>query len=69
MSTLLAQYEAFLVDNVSTISSVESTLRTLTWFLPGRFKDAELASEAGPALSLLSRHRIYSLFLPQCRPL
>lgn len=25
---------------------LESSLRSLTWFLPGRFKDAELASEA-----------------------
>jgi peroxin-16 len=46
MSSAFAQYEAFLVQNVSTISSLESTLRSLTWFLPGRFKDAELASEA-----------------------
>jgi peroxin-16 len=46
MSGLIAQYEAFLVENVSTISTVESSLRTLTWFLPGRFKDGELASEA-----------------------
>ncbi|TFK30408.1 peroxisomal membrane protein PEX16 [Coprinopsis marcescibilis] len=40
------QYESFLINNVSTISSLESTLRSITWFLPGRFKDAELASEA-----------------------
>ncbi|KAH8120179.1 peroxisomal membrane protein PEX16 [Phellopilus nigrolimitatus] len=32
--------------NASTISTLESSLRSLTWFLPGRFKDAELASEA-----------------------
>ena len=41
-----AKYEAFLINNVSTISSLESSLRSITWFLPGRFKDAELASEA-----------------------
>lgn len=46
MTGVIAQYEAFLVENVSTISTVESSLRTLTWFLPGRFQDAELASEA-----------------------
>ncbi|KAF5313976.1 hypothetical protein D9611_006777 [Ephemerocybe angulata] len=39
-------YESFLVNNVSTISSLESSLRSMSWFLPGRFKDAELASEA-----------------------
>ncbi|KAG2023638.1 peroxisomal membrane protein PEX16 [Coprinopsis cinerea AmutBmut pab1-1] len=41
-----ASYEAFLINNVETITSLESTLRSITWFLPGRFKDAELASEA-----------------------
>ena len=46
MSSVLAQYESFLVAHVSTISSLESTLRSITWILPGRFKDAELASEA-----------------------
>ncbi|KAF8640658.1 hypothetical protein AX17_000315 [Amanita inopinata Kibby_2008] len=46
MSSSLALYEAFLVNNVSTISTLESSLRSITWFLPGRFKDAELASEA-----------------------
>ncbi|KAK0233128.1 peroxisomal membrane protein PEX16 [Armillaria fumosa] len=42
----VARYESFLLKNVSTISSLESSLRSVTWFLPGRFKDAELASEA-----------------------
>lgn len=46
MSSALARYEAFLVNNVSVISSLESSLRSVTWILPGRFKDAELASEA-----------------------
>ncbi|CCL99040.1 uncharacterized protein FIBRA_01049 [Fibroporia radiculosa] len=46
MSSALAHYESFLVKNVSTISSLESSLRSITWILPGRFRDAELASEA-----------------------
>ncbi|KAL4261522.1 Peroxisomal membrane protein PEX16 [Pleurotus pulmonarius] len=46
MPSSLAHYETFLINNVSTISTLESSLRSLTWFLPGRFKDAELASEA-----------------------
>lgn len=46
MSSLTRRYESFLIHNVSTISTLESTLRSLTWFFPGRFKDAELASEA-----------------------
>ncbi|KAJ8702546.1 hypothetical protein PTI98_001253 [Pleurotus ostreatus] len=46
MTSSLAHYETFLINNVSTISTLESSLRSLTWFLPGRFKDAELASEA-----------------------
>ncbi|KAF8521500.1 peroxisomal membrane protein PEX16 [Gautieria morchelliformis] len=48
-------YEAFLIQNSSTISTIESSLRSVTWFLPGRFKDAELASEALSAtLNILS---------------
>jgi len=46
MSSPVAHYENFLLNNASTISTVESSLRSLTWFLPGRFKDADLASEA-----------------------
>ncbi|TFK41199.1 peroxisome membrane protein [Crucibulum laeve] len=46
MSASIARYESFLINNVSTISTLESSLRSITWFLPGRFKDAELASEA-----------------------
>ncbi|KAI0068235.1 peroxisome membrane protein [Artomyces pyxidatus] len=55
MSSALARYETFLINNVSTISSLESTLRSVTWLLPGRFKDAELASEAlSSSLNVLS---------------
>ncbi|RKP07485.1 peroxisome membrane protein, partial [Thamnocephalis sphaerospora] len=43
---LLQRYEEFLLKNASQISSIESTLRTLTYILPGRFHDAELASES-----------------------
>ncbi|OAX44251.1 peroxisomal membrane protein PEX16 [Rhizopogon vinicolor AM-OR11-026] len=50
MSSMLAQYENFLVKNVSTISTLESSLRSVTWFLPGRFKDADLASEGLSAI-------------------
>ncbi len=46
MSSPVAHYENFLLNNASTISTVQSSLRSLTWFLPGRFKDADLASEA-----------------------
>ncbi|POW10988.1 hypothetical protein PSTT_05698 [Puccinia striiformis] len=48
-------YQDFLLSNATRITSIESTLRSLTWFLPGRFKDAELASESlYTALNLLS---------------
>ncbi|KAF9568428.1 peroxisomal membrane protein PEX16 [Agrocybe pediades] len=46
MASSKAKYESFLINNVSTISTLESSLRSITWFLPGRFKDAELASES-----------------------
>ncbi|PLW29416.1 hypothetical protein PCASD_20377 [Puccinia coronata f. sp. avenae] len=48
-------YQDFLLSNATRITSIESTLRSFTWFLPGRFKDAELASESlYTALNLLS---------------
>lgn len=45
MSRLVAAYEQLLLDNVSTVSTVESAIRNVTWFLPGRFNDADIASE------------------------
>ncbi|KAF1797284.1 peroxisome membrane protein [Mucor lusitanicus] len=39
-------YEDFLLKNASQITSIESSLRSLTYILPGRFHDAELASQA-----------------------
>ncbi|KAF8951477.1 Peroxisomal membrane protein pex16 [Podila verticillata] len=42
----LRKYETFIFKNASQISSIESTLRSLTYILPGRFDDADLASEA-----------------------
>ncbi|KAG9095833.1 Peroxisomal membrane protein pex16 [Ceratobasidium sp. 370] len=51
-SSPLAQYESFLISNASTISTIESSLRSLTWFLPGRFRDAELVTATLNLLSL-----------------
>lgn len=45
MSQLVAAYEQLLIDNVSTVNTVESAIRNVTWFLPGRFADADIASE------------------------
>ncbi|KAF9275627.1 Peroxisomal membrane protein pex16 [Mortierella alpina] len=42
----LKKYESFIFKNATQISSIESTLRSLTYILPGRFDDADLASEA-----------------------
>lgn len=50
-------YQHFLLNNATRITSIESTLRSVTWFLPGRFKDAELASE-----SLYTTLNILSLY-------
>lgn len=44
-SAVVAAYEQLLVDNVSTVRTVESAIRNVTWFLPGRFADADIASE------------------------
>lgn len=44
-STVVAAYEQLLLDNVSTVHTVESAIRNVTWFLPGRFADGDIASE------------------------
>ncbi|GAB5588948.1 hypothetical protein Unana1_03848 [Umbelopsis nana] len=43
---LLKKYEDFLITNASQITGIEGTLRSITYFLPGRFQDAEFASQA-----------------------
>ena len=53
MSNLVQAYEKLLLDNVSTVRSVESGIRSLTWLLPGRFEDSELASEGCTSPSFL----------------
>ncbi|KAJ3366970.1 Peroxisomal membrane protein pex16 [Allomyces javanicus] len=51
----LSVYREFLLQNAAQISSVESALRSLSYFLPGRFEDADLASEGlFAAINLLS---------------
>jgi len=47
MTSLVRAYESLLLSNLSTARTLESILRNVTWFLPGRFEDAELASEGG----------------------
>jgi len=57
-------YKKFLLHNGARVASIESTLRTLTWFLPGQFQDADFASEAlYSSLNLLSIYHD-SLILP-----
>ncbi|ORX38615.1 peroxisome membrane protein [Kockovaella imperatae] len=72
-SSLVEQYESLLLSNLSAIQSIESGLRNVTWFLPGRFEDAEVASEGLYALlnivsgyhdTLLSKHLDPSLSHP-----
>ncbi|KAI8343060.1 peroxisome membrane protein [Chlamydoabsidia padenii] len=43
---LLDAYEEGLIKNISQITTIESALRSLSYILPGRFHDAELASQA-----------------------
>lgn len=45
-SKWLTKYQQFLLKNSSQISSIESSLRSLSFILPGRFKDVEVASES-----------------------
>ncbi|KAJ2455263.1 hypothetical protein EV183_000998 [Coemansia sp. RSA 2336] len=54
---VLQKYARFVVSNAAQVNSIENGLRTLTYILPGRFADAELASEA--IYTLLSFVGIY----------
>ncbi|KAI9886064.1 MAG: hypothetical protein M1823_002137 [Watsoniomyces obsoletus] len=42
----LHAYGDFIVKNASSVSQIESTLRSLTYIIPGRFRDSEIASES-----------------------
>lgn len=54
---MLQWYESILLSNASQITAVESSLRSITYFLPGRFPDSELAGEA--IYSILSLLGLY----------
>jgi peroxin-16 len=38
-------YSEFVLQQAANVANIESALRSLSYFLPGRFKDAEVASE------------------------
>ncbi|KAF3940703.1 hypothetical protein ABW19_dt0202203 [Dactylella cylindrospora] len=42
----LEMYEEFVTKNAGAVSQIESSLRSLTYIVPARFKDAEIASES-----------------------
>ncbi len=53
MTSLIRAYESLLLSNLSSASTLESAIRNITWLLPGRFEDAELASEGRRSKPLL----------------
>ncbi len=54
---LLAKYSNFISKNSSSVTQIESALRSLTYIIPGRFRDAELASESlHSSIQLLSMY-------------
>lgn len=53
----LSMYGAFITKNQSSVTQIESALRSLTYIIPGRFRDAELASESlHSSIQLLSMY-------------
>lgn len=53
----LHMYGDFITKNQSSVTSIESALRSLTYIIPGRFRDAELASESlHSSIQLLSMY-------------
>ncbi|KFZ20650.1 hypothetical protein V502_03097 [Pseudogymnoascus sp. VKM F-4520 (FW-2644)] len=53
----LSLYSGFVLKNASSVAQIESALRSLTYIIPGRFRDAEIASE-----SLHSSIQLLSLY-------
>ncbi|KAL5419136.1 hypothetical protein PMIN06_005363 [Paraphaeosphaeria minitans] len=53
----LGMYSDFITKNSSAVSQIESALRSLTYIIPGRFRESEIASE-----SLHSGVQILSLY-------
>lgn len=50
-------YSDFITKNQSSVTQIESALRSLTYIIPGRFRDAELASESlHSSIQLLSMY-------------
>ncbi|OCL13080.1 peroxisomal membrane protein pex16 [Glonium stellatum] len=43
---LLGMYGEFITKNASAVSQIESALRSLTYIIPGRFRESEIASES-----------------------
>ncbi|TVY30146.1 Peroxisomal membrane protein [Lachnellula hyalina] len=53
----LNMYSSFITANQSSVTQIESALRSLTYIIPGRFRDAELASESlHSSIQLLSMY-------------
>ena len=42
----LNMYSDFIIKNASAVSQIESGLRSLTYIIPGRFRESEIASES-----------------------
>ncbi|KAK3898710.1 peroxisomal membrane protein PEX16 [Staphylotrichum tortipilum] len=42
----VGMYDDFITKNAHQVGQIESTLRSLTYIIPGRFRDAEIASES-----------------------
>ncbi|KAL8660474.1 MAG: hypothetical protein Q9202_006510 [Teloschistes flavicans] len=49
----LKSYEDFVTKNANSVTQIESTLRSLTYIIPGRFRESELASESLHTSTLL----------------
>ncbi|KAK7740782.1 hypothetical protein SLS53_005250 [Cytospora paraplurivora] len=65
----VAKYDDFITKNASQVSQIESALRSLTYIIPGRFRDAELATESiHSSVQLLSLYHDLLLFRSALSP-
>ncbi|KAF2755525.1 peroxisomal membrane protein pex16 [Pseudovirgaria hyperparasitica] len=64
----LGMYGDFITKNASAVSQIESGLRSLTYIIPGRFREAEIASETlHSSVQILSLYHDSLLYKAACR--
>lgn len=60
MKSFMRTYEQWILLNTDSVRHIETLLKGMLFFLPGRFKEQELTSELGAKCSLLANLYYYA---------